>query len=497
MKKKLLFWFGNDYTHLCLSYVLKQKLDCELYAIVDVSERPKKFFEKQNIIDFKKIWFLHDSIQKQSKKPDFEYLKKFEKKYNINLWKLVLNERIFLYNDFHNFTYDEILNIVEQVCHFFESVIDEIKPDFFLTKLPGFHHLEIFYQMCKNIGIHVLMLNLSTFGKSCIITQNPSKLDDFYEISNKSETNFDELQKQLSEFDLSNQIKNKVIKPGTDKSSQFSSALEYFLHSDQKNLETHYNYYGRTRFKVFRYYLNSFLKTKYRKSFIDKSLKKTLSIDYPFVYFPLHIGIERATLITAPFFVNQIEVIRTISKSIPINFKLYVKEHPAQVTRDWRSISYYKELMKIPNVEILHPDVSKKPIYEKCSLVITIAGSSGFEGLFYGKPAITFSTLNYSSLPFVFQVQHLDDLPSLILKALDTKVDPLVVSNYIELLKKNSSEFDWVDFNTKIKNEFFYGGNLIDVEISESKMHSFLKKNFSILEILADDHIKKIIPNKN
>ena len=64
-------------------------------------------------------------------------------------------------------------------------------------------------------------------------------------------------------------------------------------------------------------------------------------------------------------------------------------------------------------------------------------------------------------------------------------------------MKKNSSEFDWVDFNTKIKNEFFYGGNLIDVEISESKMHSFLKKNFSILEILADDHIKKIIPNKN
>ena len=64
-------------------------------------------------------------------------------------------------------------------------------------------------------------------------------------------------------------------------------------------------------------------------------------------------------------------------------------------------------------------------------------------------------------------------------------------------MKKNSSKFDWVDFNTKIKDEFFYGGNLIDVEISESKMHSFLKKNFSIIEVLADDHIDKITTQKN
>ena len=297
--------------------------------------------------------------------------------------------------------------------------------------------------------------------------------------------------------ELSNQIKNKVIKPGTDKSSIIRSTIEYFLHSDQKNLDTHYNYYGRTRLKVFFYYLNSYLKTKYRKSFIDKTLKKIIPITHPFVYFPLHIEIERATLITAPFFTNQIEVIKTISKSLPINFKLYVKEHPAQVTRDWRSISNYKELMKIPNVEILHPDVSNKSIYEKCSLVITIAGSSGFEASFYGKPTITFSSLNYSILPFIYKIQNLDDLPSLILKAIDTNVDSSIIANYIDLLKKNSSKFDWVDFNTKIKDEFFYGGNLIDVEISESKMHSFLKKNFSIIEVLADDHIDKITTQKN
>ena len=44
MAKKILFWFGTNYTHFCLSYYLKKKLDCEAYVITDVIERPKLFF---------------------------------------------------------------------------------------------------------------------------------------------------------------------------------------------------------------------------------------------------------------------------------------------------------------------------------------------------------------------------------------------------------------------------------------------------------------------
>ena len=52
---------------------------------------------------------------------------------------------------------------------------------------------------------------------------------------------------------------------------------------------------------------------------------------------------ERSLLITAPYFVNQIEVIRNIAKSLPINFKLFVKEHPLQYARGWRSSNKYNE----------------------------------------------------------------------------------------------------------------------------------------------------------
>ena len=49
----------------------------------------------------------------------------------------------------------------------------------------------------------------------------------------------------------------------------------------------------------------------------------------------------------------------------------------------------------------------------------------------------------------------------------------------------------------KLKKEFFYGGNLVDVQIPEAKMKLFLEKNHSVLSELADEHITKINWFKN
>ena len=55
MVDKILFWFGVDYTHYCLSHALQKKIDCEMYAIVDITERPKTFFENQGLDEFTTI----------------------------------------------------------------------------------------------------------------------------------------------------------------------------------------------------------------------------------------------------------------------------------------------------------------------------------------------------------------------------------------------------------------------------------------------------------
>ena len=65
-------------------------------------------------------------------------------------------------------------------------------------------------------------------------------------------------------------------------------------------------------------------------------------------------------MLDAPFFTNQLEIIRNVAKSLPIGYKLFVKEQAAMVTRSWRSIDWYKQLAKIPNVVLIHHSLSMK-----------------------------------------------------------------------------------------------------------------------------------------
>ena len=497
MTDKILFWMGGDFTHFSLSYYLQKMHDCELYGIIDITDKPKIFFQKQEIVDFKKTWFFHDHI-KIDKKPDLEYLKYIEKKYDLNLWKLAINERIFYrFFNFHKFTANEILCILESECRLFESILDEIKPDFFITKASTFHHLELFSQMCKKRGVKNLILSIPNIGYRCIISEVPSKLDYFDSLDDVTteNRNFEELQEYVKSFDTLKQISQYNKEHGNSKKDWFKSIINYLL-SDNSNVKTHYNYFGRSKFKVLVNTLSLILKKHYRQSFVDKNLEMKVDLNSPFMYYPLSIDLERNLLINSPFQTNQIEIIRHIVKSLPTGFKLYVKESPAQITREWRSISEYSEIMNIPNVTLIHPSFNSKDLIKNCKLVFTITGSSGFEAGFYGKPSIIFTDIGYQVLPFVTRIKEIENLNHSIIESLKKTIIPLDLEKYILKLEKNSFEFDWFGFGSKFKDKFYYGGILVDVTILPDKLKIFLDDCSSELTLLASEHIKKIEQHK-
>ena len=105
---------------------------------------------------------------------------------------------------------------------------------------------------------------------------------------------------------------------------------------------------------------------------------------------------------------------------------------------------------------------------------------------------ITFVNLNYSILPSVTTVTNFHELPKIIRESLQKPVHPSDLDRFISLLEKNSSNFNYGNFTAKFNKEFFYGGRLVDTEISESKIKSFIEENESILNNLADEHISKM-----
>ena len=496
MKDKIIIYQDMALYTFGLSKFLQELHDCDLYTILDVPDKINNFFQKQHIVKYVKTWFLYDHISQKIQKPDLEYLSKIEEKYGIELWKLAYNDRIFYkYNAFYKFTTDEVLFIIEQECKFFESVLDEIKPDFAILGITNNIKNHIFYELCKAKGVKVMMTIAGRFGDKLIISQNDNSIDylDKQDYSNENIRTIDELKSHINNKMYYNNLYTTVFLKS--KLDAIKAGINFFIFSSNSNLKTHYTYYGRKKYKVFFYTICMSLKKRYRSFFINKNFTRDLG-DEKFIFFPLIVEPERSLLIEAPFYTNLIELITHIVKSLPIGYKLYVKEHPGMNTRDWRPVSFYKQIMSLPNVKMIHPSIPSAEILQKCSLVITIGSTSGFEAAFYGKNTITFVNTVYSTLKSVLLLKDIHDLPKSIRKSLQTNMDFTDLSRFVNILDKNSFDFDINTFNNDVHKELFFSGFLSDVEIKESQMRSLLNRYDKILKNLASEHIKKIKQHK-
>ena len=494
--EKIIFWESGDFFPFFLSNSLQKKINGEFYAIFDVPDRQKVFYQKQKLVDFKKSWFFQDGISKKQKTVDMKFLTSFEEKYNINLWLLALNERLFNeYNEFYKFSREEILSILEDECKLFEKIL-EVKPKFLISTKSAFHHHELFHQMCKVSGVKPLIFATSVFANRCIISEEPNILDDKRTIEEleSSNRNFDDLEKYWKKLEFRKQHEHQLNSIRTSKKPKVNAGLNFIF--SRNATRNNYGYYGHTKPKALSNYIAGVVKKKRRSGYIDNNLLTVIDQSIPFVYFPLHQMPERELLIGSPFNTNQIEIIKHISKSLPIGYLLYVKEHPTQITREWRDVSFYKEILSIPNVRLLHYSVKSEDVLKKCSLVITIHGAAGLEAAIHKKPAIIFSDFSYSILPSVHKLQSIEELPDTIKSSLQTKVNASDVDKFLNLLDANSIDFDLVGFDSQCLNYFYYGGNLLNVELDEKNVKQFIEKQRSSFDILADEYIKKIHHSK-
>ncbi len=497
MKDKILIY--QDYTihNFGLAKLLKEKHDCELFTIFDVTDNMNKFFQKQKIVKYNKTWFLYDHILK-NQKPDLDYLSQFEKKYDIELWKLAFNDRTFYkYNLYYHFTENEVLSILEQQCKLFEKIIQTVKPNFVIFPITNSGRMELFRLMCHKLGIKILMINATRLGGRILISEEAEKIDYFEKeihenVKNRSIEDLRDVLYKIHSFD---DVVNHTSQFLKSKKMALKAGINFFLFSKNTNLKTHYTYYGRLKIKIFFLTILMSLKKRYRFYLINKNLSRVID-DEKFIFFPLITEPERGLNIAAPFHTNLIELVTHIVKSLPVGYKLYVKDHPGMDSRDWRSFSFYKEIMNLPNVKMIHHSIHPKKILPKCSMVITLGGSFGFEAAFYEKPTITFNDTSYSCLKSVEILNDIKTLPQLIKKQLNSKFDLNDLNNYISILEKNSFNFDWSGFSNLAHHILFYDGFLSDVEITDKQMNNVLNPYSKQLEVLAEEHIKKINQHK-
>jgi len=109
---------------------------------------------------------------------------------------------------------------------------------------------------------------------------------------------------------------------------------------------------------------------------------------YQLVYVPLHLEPEIALLSVSPEFNNTMEMVAWVSKSLPANALLVVKEQPYAF--GIRSQKYYDMLRRIGNVVLAHPDTKSWPWIEASGLVVAITGTAGTEAVNMHRPVLSY-----------------------------------------------------------------------------------------------------------
>ncbi len=111
----------------------------------------------------------------------------------------------------------------------------------------------------------------------------------------------------------------------------------------------------------------------FKDSYVNESDLQQLS----YVFFPLHTEPEVSLLVYGRPYVNQIEIIRMLAMSLPVNMVLVVKEHPWMVGK--RSIGAYQKMLEIPRVRFANPATEARTLIKQAHLVAVVTGSVALE----------------------------------------------------------------------------------------------------------------------
>lgn len=115
-------------------------------------------------------------------------------------------------------------------------------------------------------------------------------------------------------------------------------------------------------------------------------------------------------------FPHTFTVAQQLAMSLPPGVRLVIKEH-ALLTG--RRLSFYQDLLRMPNVVLAHRLMSGIDLADRCAAVATMSGTTGIEATLLGKQVVLIGKhVEYGFLPNIQRVGSFDALPEILRGAL-------------------------------------------------------------------------------
>lgn len=187
--------------------------------------------------------------------------------------------------------------------------------------------------------------------------------------------------------------------------------------SDQKEFTKTIQNSKLSYFKFLFYKINTIRKKLENKRSYNKLALTHIDTNKPYIFCALQYQPEKSTCPLGGRFVNQILMIELLSKNLPHNWNLYVKEHPSQFVLDYtrygelyRSKEFYRKITKFPNTYLIPMNTDVFNIIDRSSAVASVTGTICWEAAIRGKYALNFGHSWFKGCEGILDIFNNQDL---------------------------------------------------------------------------------------
>lgn len=474
---KICFFLQRRFAHIghALALNLKKYHGYTDFCAYVSMRKSYEFLSAQKDITYTSLLLDEDVHMRMKDEPlDMEYLEKLEREYGMpNLWPYLYLDRIVMHgqlireypHDKPLYSHEEMLRLLQVTAKKIVAFLDREKPDSLIISVIGSLGSSLLYFIAKKRGIKVINIDIARIGNRTVLSEDYrtfSWTKKIFESLKKDKASpFEkEAREYLTKF---REAPTPYHKQSLPESNQISRGSHLRFLRPLSLIKSLCWYSARCVSDLLTVKKRDFDEVRTWNLIFDKIKRKMRGLwgyndlysgmdNEPFAFYPLHYDPEIATMLLAPHYTNQIEVIQHAARSLPVGWKLYVKEHAGMV--GYRPRAYYKEIIKIPNVKLIDPTVKGFELVKKSQLIITLTGTVGWEGVVYKKPVITFGEVFYNDLSFVKRARDYEELASVIQEHLTTfahNEEELI--QYIAALIEDSVPCDYLELWINAKTE--------------------------------------------
>ena len=353
-------------------------------------------------------------------------IKNFEEFTGVTIWKMIAADRSIGWND-HVGNYQTYINtelrrdreyVIAKVASEIRGIsrmFNDFEPDIFIpSQQMGTITLLILEGMCKASGVHYLVPTLSRISNLHRISENVRCLSPEIDKDYESLMKKNDIQSCSEGKKLHDDIKEDFSNLGNFDADYLKTYGLFEINNSVDSLRLFFEYVVdhlrlikllcknliknimgeeidlKERFYVFKL-RNKLVSQRYanKKVALDKSFGKLPDDGQKYLYFPLYNIPEYSSNFLSTMWLNIISVVEALSKSIPGDWIIVLKEHPTGLEHNYRQKDFYHQLSRIPNVEFAPILADSNQLITNAELVFVTVGTSGWEAILKGIPVLS------------------------------------------------------------------------------------------------------------